>query len=379
MNQVVLEGPGSFNRISEILSKLSGSKIFVVAGKNSFEKSGTAKKLEHLISKYNFFVFSEFSSNPKIEDLNIGLRIYLNYNPDLVIAIGGGSSIDIAKMINFFGNNKFSPIEFVTKKPSSVKPPKPFIAVPTTAGTGSEATHFAVLYVNKTKYSIAHPSLLPNYAIIDPELMLSMPKRVIASSGMDAFSQAIESYWNINSTEESKKYATEAIKIVLNNLATAVHTSSLNYISKMAKAAFLSGKAINITRTTAPHAVSYPLTTYFRIPHGHAVSLTLSSFLKYNYFVNDSDILDKRGVSYVKKTINELIHFLNSDNLESAQQTIENLMDEIGLERRLSKLGIKTENDIELIVKNGFNPERIVNNPRKLTSNNLKELLKSLL
>ena len=379
MKQMVIEGPGSFNRISEILSKLSGSKIFVVAGKNSFEQSGAKKKLEQALANYDFKVFSSFSSNPKIEDLEVGLDVYSKFNPDIVMAIGGGSSLDIAKMINFFGDNQFTPTEFIKKLPTKIASLKPFIAVPTTAGTGSEATHFAVLYINKKKYSIANSSLLPKFVVIDPELMRSLPQRVIATTGMDALSQAIESYWNVNATEESKKYAAEAITIILRNLPIAFKTSSLESLNQMAKAAFLSGRAINITKTTAPHAVSYPLTTYFKIPHGHAVSLTLSSFLKYNYFVNESDILDKRGVLYVKKTIEELFDLLNSDSLDSAQRTIENLMDEIKLERKLSKLGIKTKEDIKLIVENGFNPERIVNNPRKLTHHNLENLLINLL
>ena len=378
MKQMVLDGIGAFNRISEVFSRLSGSKIFIVAGKNSFERSGAKKKIEQALSNYKFEVFSSFSSNPKIEDLKIGLDVYSKFKPDIVMAIGGGSSLDIAKMINFFGNNQFTPTEFINKIPIKIAALKPFIAVPTTAGTGSEATHFAVLYVNKIKYSIAHPFLLPIYVIIDPELMLSMPKYVIASTGMDAFSQAIESYWNVNSTEKSKQYASKAIKIILNNLSDAFKTSSLKSLSQMAKAAFLSGKAINITKTTASHAVSYPLTTYFKIPHGHAVSLTLSSFLKFNYFVNESDILDKRGVLYVKKTIEELFKLLNSGSLDSAQKTIENLMDAIRLERHLSKLGIKTKEDIKLIIKNGFNPERIANNPRRVTEEILKTILQNL-
>jgi alcohol dehydrogenase class IV len=157
---------------------------------------------------------------------------------------------------------------------------KPLIAIPTTSGTGTEATCFAVVYIDKTKYSLKHSSILPDYTIIDPTLTHAMPPLVTAATGMDALAQAIESYWGVKSTHESQAYAREAITLTLAYLKAACQ-NEVEARDAMSRAANLAGKAINLTETTACHAVSYPITSYFNVPHGHAVALTLASMFGY--------------------------------------------------------------------------------------------------
>ena len=146
----------------------------------------------------------------------------------------------------------------------------------------------------------------------------------------------------------------------------------------MAEAAFLSGKAINIAKTTACHAISYPITSYFGVPHGHAVSLTVGAMLKYNSKVTESDALDKRGTSYVRQIIGEIVELFDLRSVEEVGDKIHALMENIGLSIKLSDLKIKTEN-IEVIIKNGFNPDRVKNNPRKLTKKRLRSILTDLM
>ncbi len=220
--------------------------------------------------------------------------------------------------------------------------------------------------------------MLPNYAIVDPQFIISLPKDVAASTGMDALAQAIESYWSIHSTDESKKFSKMAIKLIIKNLSIAVNKSSEKSIAAMAKAAHLAGKAINITKTTACHAISYPVTSYFDVPHGHAVALTLASMLVYNSQVTEEDLLDKRGIGYVKKTIKKLVNLVDARNVEEASAKITTLMKDISLSTKLSDLGIKTDNDINIIIKNGFNPDRVNNNPRRLTKKALSKILYSI-
>ena len=143
----------------------------------------------------------------------------------------------------------------------------------------------------------------------------------------------------------------------------------------MAKAAHLSGKAINITRTTAPHAISYPLTSYFGIAHGHAVALTLPAMLGYNFGANKQDTLDHRGYTYVQKNIEEVVALLGQHDVSRGKKAIEDLMDRIGLERRLSELGLQKGKDIQKIVERGFDPDRVRNNPRLLTRESLNRIL----
>ena len=294
---------------------------------------------------------------------------------DFVIAVGGGSVIDIAKSINILSVQTESPEKYIKGELKINNKGKNLVAIPTTSGSGSEATHFAVVYIDKIKLSLEHKEyMLPDYSIVDPQLTMSLPKKITASTGMDALCQGIESFWCVNSTDESKTYAREAIKLAISNLKEAVNNPSKNSRKSMSKAAYLAGKAINISKTTAPHAVSYPITSYFKVSHGHAVAITLPYFIPFNSKITEKDILDKRGVNYVKETLKELLAILDTKTEEEAQNKILNLMQDIGLDTNL-KIGKKS---IEIIIKNGFDPQRIKNNPRLLTEENLREILKNI-
>ncbi|MEK6826697.1 MAG: iron-containing alcohol dehydrogenase, partial [Nanoarchaeota archaeon] len=184
--------------------------------------------------------------------------------------------------------------------------------------------------------------------------------------------------WRCRFFPSCSEYARQAIKIIMKNLASSVNNPTEETREAMAIAAHLTGKAINISKTTASHAISYPITSYFNVPHGHAVALTLAKMLVYNSQVTEEDVLDKRGVAYVKETVNEIAKLMGAETIEEASKKIINLMKEIGLKVKLGELGIKTDEDVELIIKNGFNPDRVKNNPKKLTEDNLRKILKEI-
>lgn len=378
MRQKECFGFNSIINLKNILSKHTPKSIFLVTGKDSYEKCGAKAIISNFLDNCNVIHFYNFEINPKIEDIEKGINIFKKNNCDFVIAVGGGSVMDVAKSINILAFNDGKPEEYIKNTKIIENKGKILVTIPTTSGSGSEATKFAVVYIYKTKYSLEHEFLIPDYAIIDPQFTMNLPKRITASTGMDAFCQAVESYWCINSNEESKKYAKEAIKIIIKNLPNAVNKPSKKSREAMSKAAHLAGKAINISKTTACHAISYPITSYFNVPHGHAVALTLPSMLMYNSKVNGSDLLDKRGIDYVKKIIDEIAKLLNTNNSNDAAEKITNLMHEIGLKAKLNELGIKTEQDMEIIIKNGFDPRRVKNNPRKLTEEALRKILENI-
>jgi len=367
----------SIKQLGSVLNELLSKRIFLVTGKASYSSSGAEKHLSEILGDYEIVRFFNFSSNPKIEDVEKGIELFCQLNPDAVIAIGGGSVIDTAKLVNFFSSNNLNPAVFFKTKKVNIRKPKPIIAIPTTAGAGSEATHFAVLYIDKKKFSVDNEFILPDVAIVDPCLTMSLPKYVTAVTGMDALSQAIESYWSINSNDESKKFARGAIKLIMDNLVIAVNEATSSARLAMAKAAHLAGKAINITRTTAPHAISYPLTAYFGISHGHAVALTLPAILEYNAAVTQEDLQDSRGYEYVKKTISEIASFLGQSNVAGAKEVLIKLMNQIGLQTCLGRLGVSSIEDIETIVS-GFNPDRAANNPRRLNKQALRKILRTV-
>ena len=368
----------SINNLKEILSKHNPKNIFLVTGKSSYEKCGAKKAIEPYLENCNVINFYDFEVNPKLKDIEKGIEVFKKNNCDFVIAVGGGSVMDVAKSINVLAANDEKPQEYVDKKINIENRGKTLVAIPTTSGSGSEATRFAVIYINKIKCSLDHEFVVPDYAIVDPHFTMNLPKEITASAGMDALCQAIESYWCINSTDKSKNYAKEAIKLAMSNLSDAVNNPSEQSREAMSKAAHLAGKAINISKTTSCHAVSYPITSYFNVLHGHAVALTLGQMLVYNSSVTKNDLSDKRGVDYVKTTIDEIVNLIGAWNAEEASEKISNLMEEIGLSTKLSRLGIRTNNDINIIIKNGFDPDRVKNNPRKLTEEALREILSNI-
>ncbi|MDP2629535.1 MAG: phosphonoacetaldehyde reductase [Candidatus Harrisonbacteria bacterium] len=367
----------SLEKLPETLEQFRAKRIFLVTGKKSFSLSGAEQRIKSLVAGWQIHHFSDFSVNPKLEDIQKGIQEFKEFSPEIVLVIGGGSPIDIAKTINILAFHNADPREYILKERDLERPGLPLIAVPTTAGTGSEATHFAVAYIDGVKYSLAHPAMLPDVALIDPSLTLNLPRYISASTGADALSQAIESYWSVQATQESKAWAKKAIMLAIKNLKKTVLNPDVEARTAMMQAAHLAGRAIDISKTTACHALSYPFTIHFKIPHGHAVVLTLSSILSYNSQVKDDDCADQRGPVYVRETMNELFQMLGAKSGEAAAKILHELFQEIGLELRLSKLGI-TQKDIELILSEA-SLERMKNNPRLLNTENTREILSSIL
>ena len=377
MQQIEYTGKNSINNLHNILAEYKASKVFLVTGKKSFIDC-KAQSFINEIKNIDFIQFNDFSANPKIEDVNTGLRSFNQSGADTIIAIGGGSAIDIAKLIKYYAiqNIKNISIADIENKPDiNVKNNISLIAIPTTSGSGSEATKFAVMYANKIKYSVDNNFILPGHVIIDPLLSMSLSPYNTAVTGLDALCHAIESYWSINSTEVSKDFAKKAIASIINNLSLTVSNPDIELRLNMAIASNLAGKAINITKTTAAHAMSYTLTAYFSIPHGLAVALLLPDLLVYNYNVTEDDINDSRGVNYLKQNIMEISRFLGGKNILDAKNIIENIIHRTGLSLNLSSYGIKTD-DVDFIVDN-TNIERLNNNPRKLNKNEIKKNLKN--
>jgi alcohol dehydrogenase class IV len=361
MNQVEYTEQNSINNLKDIIKKENKSKILLVKGKNSYEKSGLKNKIEKLLENKQLIHFRDYELNPKLENIINGIKLFQKENPEIIIAAGGGSAIDVAKLIKYYNNINTDDLDKLIINKTKIKTENkiPLIAIPTTAGTGSEATHFAVVYVNNQKYSVADESILPEYVILESKYTKTVPKNIAASAGIDALCQAIESYWSVNSTEESKQYAKKAMRLANENIVKAVTQKDDNSLEKMLLASNYAGKAINISKTTAPHALSYYITSTYNIPHGHAVGLNLLRVMKINYNVNEENINDKRGIDYVKKTIQEIFEILNCKDLNDFEKRFNNIMDTIGLEKDIANI---TDENFENLLKK-VNLERLKNNP----------------
>jgi alcohol dehydrogenase class IV len=372
-------GFGSIERLRGILDHFNARRVFLVTGKTSFRASGAEDAVMPMLTQYRYCHYVPQSHLPQVPAIIEEIPSFKTCDPDVVVAIGGGHVLDTAKALNVLAFQSGDVHRYVSGELPLEQKGAPLIAVPTTAGTGSEYTRFAIVYDGTKKYSLAHEEfMLPEACIVDPGLMRSVPVRVAAETGLDALCQAIESYWSVASNEVSRGFAKEAITLAMRSLIRAVRDPDDESRLAMAKAASLSGKAINITKTTAAHALSYPLSTHFGIAHGHAVALTLQEFLPYNYHVSDQDCNDPRGAEFVRKEMEELIVLLGAADIDGATQQFRGLIEEIGLEGTFSKCGIAKE-DIPTIIQEGFSQARMANNPRMLREQDISQILNNLL
>lgn len=350
-----------------------------MSGERSFELSGAAAFFrENIEALVRVRRFSGFSENPKVEEIDSGVLVLKDAAPDLIVALGGGSAIDAAKLINFFSARGTTGAGYISGAAGVRGSSLPFTAIPTTVGSGSEATRFATMYAGGRKYSIEDESIKPDIAILDPDLTFSLPAGVVAATSMDALSQAVESYWSVNSDAESKGYSEAAIKALLGNMRDACARKTPSAMQALLEAAYLAGKAINITLTTAPHAISYTLTSCFGLSHGQAVGLLLPSFFEYNHGVGDGDCADRRGAAYVRKTVLELCRLFGCADPAAAGRALRDLMSGIGLHTRLSQAGVGGPARIDLIVEN-VNAQRLANNPRTVGKEQVRELLSGMM
>ena len=352
-----------FKNTSNLLNIINSEKVnklFVVCDKVMFDVWPLKKLLES--NNISYILFSDFTANPKFDDIVKGIELFNKENCDFIVSIGGGSSIDTAKIIKLYSVLDYK--KGITKdyKYNPVK----HLAIPTTAGTGSESTRYSVCYYEGKKQSITHDSIVPDYVILDPSYLLNLPYYQKVSTLMDALCQGIESYWSVNSTDESKEYSKESIKLILNNVYKYIENNDLIISENMLHASNLAGKAINITQTTAAHAMSYKLTSMYNIAHGHAVSVTLPYLWKFME-ENLNECIDSRGKDYLKNTLSEL-----KDMVGGYNKIIELF--------NYFKLTIPSVSEEELnILVNSVNPDRLKNNPEKLTNESIKNIyIKSL-
>ena len=374
MKQEVLNGAIHLPHLTNYLNSNNIRRIMLVRGKNSYTSSSAKFKIEPQLETFEVTEFSDFSHNPKIEDVLRGIQIFKGNECEAIIAVGGGSILDTAKLIKAFHDSQ-GDISSKVKDNIVGFCDTPLIALPTTAGSGSEATQFAVVYIDKKKFSVSHKKLRPDLVFLISEFTYSTSSYLSASTGMDAMSQSIESFWSVNSTRESREYSREALQNLWTFLPQAVIEKEVIAKSKVMQAAHLAGKAINIAKTTAAHAISYSFTSYHGIPHGHAVALTLPFFCGYNAQVGPEDCIDARGADYVRGILSEMQNIVGENDLE---QAIQSFVSALGLELTIPSSSNGVDHDIKKILRN-INNQRMKNNPRLVQIADLHYMLSKII
>ncbi len=355
-------GRGSLAALAEILPQ---NRLLIVTGKSS-----TRQKLEEVLKRIpeqSIEIFDQVEANPSAETVESGIRFCRKRGCSAVLGFGGGSPLDCAKAIAFLANKNASVLDVMHKKSESAGKGLPFIAIPTTAGSGSEVTPYSILTDTqaKKKISIAHPALYPVAAILDPDLTLSMPAQLTASTGLDVLAHAIESAWSRFTNEVARTLALEASRLVFRHLEIAVRNGADSSAREgMMLASMMAGMAISSTGTTINHSISYPLTLGRGVPHGFACALSLPVVMRYNLKAAQ-EILDRMAWACGFEKATEFI------------DKVEQLLRRLGAPLRLRELGLG-EADVDWLTNESYG-KNAARNPRAVDPADMRKIILDLL
>jgi phosphonate metabolism-associated iron-containing alcohol dehydrogenase len=341
------------NAVSSLFKNTGRKLIFCSA---RFSRTQSFSELRSGIGECE--VFSDIETNPSVKSLELALGFAKNYSPESIIAIGGGSVIDTAKVARYACYSNTFDIRRLLGDPVKKDLSKKalFAAVPTTHGSGSELTMWATVW-DKTsgkKYSISDPENYPDFAIYDFSLFRSLPVQVTFTSTLDAFSHSFEALWNKNSNPISDHFATEGIKLILNNIGKIGQSVAEGVRKELILASMYAGLAFSNTKTAAAHSISYPLTLRYNIPHGIACSMPLFPLLK----INNAAIRNK---------LNKIFSCSDVKDINGIEQKVKSAIKGM-IPYSISEYGV-TRDELPALVDGSFTKERMANNIVELSAN----------
>lgn len=350
-------------QIGKILEQCGARRPMLVCG-HSFAKSFLREELKAL--PVSFVKFTEFSPNPKLSEIEKGLALFRKEHCDMVVSVGGGSAIDTAKCIQLFA--ALPEGEALIRKTYPYTPVR-HLAVPTTAGTGSESTRFSVIYVNGEKHSVAHDCILPNFVVLDSRLLKSLPEYQKKATFLDALCQCIEAVWSVNSSAPCRAYAQEGMQLLLENWE-AYLCGDEAASRKVLLGANYSGRAINLSQTTAAHAMSYKMTSLYGIAHGHAVALCLPQVWKYLLAHRSESALPPEHLASAFAVYEQAFHAATPEDAEAAFETLLAKME-------LAVPALGGPENLETLVA-AVNPERLGNSPVPMDADAIRALYRAV-
>lgn len=356
-------GAGSLARLPEMTRGCAKEgAVVVVTGARPVDAYGGQATIEALPG--SAIVLRSSGDLPRLEELTRLRRALGPIRPGCIVALGGGRIIDLAKLLASEPQCSMSVDEAVAAG-VPVRRTAGLIAVPTTAGSGSESTPFAVCYVAGRKASIDHPSLLPDVAIVDPLTLLTLPPPTLASAGLDALCHSVEALLSRKATPESDRRAFRALHLAAQALPAASRAASAK--GRLARAASEAGRAIAITRTTIPHALSYPLSQRHGIAHGHAVALSMGGYLeRFGAALARDETLARWRLPYRR-----VVAALGCD-AATVRVRWSLLVSSLGLPATTAQCGLSRADVARL--RTEFDPARFANSPLALAPEDIPEL-----
>lgn len=375
LNEVSYFGPGAREVLPKEIARLGLHKAFVATDKDLI-KFGVADKVLDVLRRAGipYEVFSEIKPNPTVSNVKAGVKAFEQSGADFILAIGGGSSIDTAKAVGIISNNpEFADVVSLEGVADTRHKSVPVIALPTTAGTAAEVTINYVITdeANEKKMVCVDPNDIPAIAIVDAELMYTLPKSLTAATGMDALTHAIEGLITKGAWEMSDMFELKAIEMIARDLPTAVaEPSNAEARNGMAVAQYIAGMAFSNVGLGAVHGMAHPLGAIFDIPHGVANALLLPVVMEFNApaaIAKYGLIAKAMGVDTAGMTPEEAA--------KAAVEAVRALAVKVGIPQHLAELGIKEE-DLPRLASAAMADVCTPGNPRDVTEADLLALYK---
>lgn len=368
-------GMGSLNKLPEILEKNKSDNVLLVSDRG-LESIGVVKKIQDIIEKGNIKCtsFLDVIPNPTVDVVNAAVALYKECNATSIVALGGGSSMDVAKavgvLVNYGGD--ITEYEGFDTVPGPIVP---MIAIPTTAGTGSEVTASAVITDESRNYklSVISYEILPKYAVLDPSLIMTAPASIAASCGVDALIHAIEAYISTKASPFSDAMAEKAMELIGRNIRRFVaNRQDEEAACAMMAGSNFAGIAFAWAKLGNVHAMSHPVSAYFHVAHGVANSIILPTVLEYNALADEGRY----------ETIYNYIHSGNkiADSFIPTMlvEEVKKLNADLGIPASLSEVGV-TADLIPDMAKDAMKSGNILANPRQTTLKDITELYQKAL
>lgn len=378
LNEVSYFGPGARKEIAGEVKRLGFKKALVVTDKGLM-KFGVAKMVLDVLDANSipYEIFDDVKPNPTVTNVKQGIEACRQAGADFIIAIGGGSAMDTAKGIGIVCNNpEFSDIVSLEGVADTKKKSLPIIALPTTAGTAAETTiNYVIIDEEKQKKMVCvDPNDIPAVAIVDAELMYSLPKSLTAATGMDAMTHAIEGYITKAAWEMSDMFEIKAIEMIHRYLPIAVEQpQNPEGRNGMAVAQYIAGMAFSNVGLGVDHGMAHPLSALHDVPHGVACAMLLPVVMRFNAPAAKEKYVE------IAKACNAYKDGMTVDEaVDAACTAIENLSKLVGIPQHLTELGI-TEDDIPALAEQAISDVCTPGNPREVTKEDIIALYKQIL
>ena len=376
LNETSYHGSGAILSIPEEIKNHGYKKAFVASDPDLI-KFEVTKKVTDLLDKEGipYVIYSDIKPNPTIENVQHGVEEFKNSGADVIIAIGGGSSMDTSKAIGIVvANPEFSDIRSLEGVAPTKNPCVPIIAVPTTAGTAAEVTiNYVITDVEKKRKVVCvDPHDIPIIAVIDPDMMSSMPKGLTAATGMDALTHAIEGYITKGAWELSDMFHIKAIEIIARSLRDAVENKPEGR-EGMALGQYVAGMGFSNVGLGIDHAMAHTLSAYYDMPHGKACATLLPTVMAYNADATGEkyrEIARAMGVKGVDDMSQE-------EYRKAAVDAVQQLANDVGIECTLK--GVVPESDLDALTKDALKDACAPGNPKDATYDDVLKMFKSLM